>query len=700
MFAQIFQSYFGLVAVFVFAAMVLCVAAWVVFRMQQKLHIFEDALNVTRIGVVVFDEYRLLLTKNKKAQSCFSMLNKQAKGNLSLSDFLDHLFDHTADVDDDLSLMLMSSRFSTQAQLFREIVIAEDGRTYLAELQKTTHNRTVILLNDAHRLLEQEEHVQELHKINRELIQAIEASTCGVMVSDPKTNPHTILFANAACCTFFELKDNLINGQEVHQFFQTILHQDDEDTADHVFEGGISLQRDIKVDVGEAQKCFDLRLNPVFDAQGKIDLFLCVFTDITALKIREAEFFKAQKLDALGRLVAGVAHDFNNVLSIIDGYSRMIGNHPENHDETLNSVEKIQAASGRAAGLIRQMLTFSHHKVITDQIIDIKKELFNQESLLKPLMDVRVDLSVECGPGDLYTRCSVETITQIVLNLVINARDAIAGEGRINVSLQECKATKLPKKIRKASPDTEFLHLSVADTGGGMDQKTLARIFDPFFTTKDQGKGTGLGLSVVYGLIQDIHAHIDVESQIGQGTIFHLYIPRTYEEPQKQICGHLDNMDEIQLKGYTVLVAEDEPELRDILCGTLQERGLNVLAAKDGNDALVLQDDHDGEIDILLTDVVMPGVNGIKLAELIRSIRPNIHVIFMSGYPARHSMGSVDLPQDSFFMSKPIDYAALLRIMVACLEDSRNDTNSDDYAALNATVAQWKTQNVQEDKTA
>ncbi|MCB1840173.1 MAG: response regulator, partial [Alphaproteobacteria bacterium] len=253
------------------------------------------------------------------------------------------------------------------------------------------------------------------------------------------------------------------------------------------------------------------------------------------------------------------------------------------------------------------------------------------------------------------------------------ARDAMPNGGTLSVGLQSSGRSELPEKLRDRLPDKRFACLSVSDTGLGMDQKTIEKIFDPFFTTKPQGKGTGLGLSIVYGLVQEMGGGVHVDSCRGDGTTFRVYLPLSEAPVSKALSRHDGDPSSIKLKGYTILVAEDEPDLLQIVCEMLEQMEATVIPASNGNDALVRQDEYEGDIDILLTDVVMPELNGVKLASLLTSLRPSTKVVFMSGYPGRGDMAPIEVPENVIFIPKPIDYAVLASTLHDLLQGEKPD---------------------------
>ena len=251
-------------------------------------------------------------------------------------------------------------------------------------------------------------------------------------------------------------------------------------------------------------------------------------------------------------------------------------------------------------------------------------------------------------------------LSQIVMNLVINARDAMPEGGTVT--------------IRAEKKDGEMLHLSVGDTGTGIDPDIVSRIFDPFFTTKEQGKGTGLGLSFVYNLVQDMKGTVEVDSVPGAGTVIHIFLPLHPKGPVRQV---VEQDGVIRFEGYTVLVAEDEPELLAIISDYLKNLGMKVISAENGADALVKQDEFEGDIDFLLTDIVMPELNGIKLAELLQSLRTETKVVFMSGFPEAGNAPPLKIPEGAVLLAKPLVFEKLATVLKSVLDRDHRDNNGE-----------------------
>ncbi len=351
----------------------------------------------------------------------------------------------------------------------------------------------------------------------------------------------------------------------------------------------------------------------------------------------ESRLRQAHKMEAVGRLAGGVAHDFNNLLTIIRGHSDLMADRPNLDEKQKHGVEQIQKAASRAVGMTRQLLAFSRMQVLQPRIVDLNAIITDMSKMLPRLIGEHIEYSFFADPSLFPVQADPGQIEQVLMNLAVNARDAMPQGGKLIVKTCSAVLDAETAAKRPAMSAGEYAQISVTDTGCGMDDQTKAHIFEPFFTTKEIGRGTGLGLATVYGIVKQSGGFIWVESSVGNGTTFDIYMPRA-KGPVSVV--EPEQVQRVAERGSgTILIAEDESGVRDLAGQALRTAGYTVLEAMDGEQALRVADQHQGTIDLLLTDVVMPKLSGVEIAERLRSKRPEIQVLLMSGY-SEYSHGS------------------------------------------------------------
>ena len=379
---------------------------------------------------------------------------------------------------------------------------------------------------------------------------------------------------------------------------------------------------------------------------------------------KSSQNVQIQKLEALGQFAGGIAHDFNNILSIIEGHMHVAIRQLESGTLKPEQLQKILKATQRGACLTRQLLSFGRQKVGVEEKVNLVEALHQQYTLLRPLLGESIQFFMTVPEEPVWINAMPDHLTQMILNLALNARDAMTKGGELAIM---CTPYQKQRLNCDSGEETSFICISIVDSGGGIPADILPRIFEPFFTTKDQGKGTGLGLSVVYGIVDQLKGSIEVSSVQGEGTSFDIYLPVT-EAPVADVIVFNDVKVCCSLAGKTILIAEDEHELRDILSGIFEGMNMKVLTAGNGNQALVVQDEYDGEIDFLLTDVVMPEMDGVKLGEIFRAVRPDSNVVYMSGYPFMDGRNDIKVPAGEPFMSKPLQEDSIRKVLECTLK--------------------------------
>jgi two-component system, cell cycle sensor histidine kinase and response regulator CckA len=397
----------------------------------------------------------------------------------------------------------------------------------------------------------------------------------------------------------------------------------------------------------------------ILDAQNQVEKLVIVNRDVSERRQLEEKFRQAQKMEAVGRLSGGVAHDFNNLLGVIIGYAEFLQESLDPENTLRSSVDEILKAGKRAASLTRQLLAFSRQQVLDPKVLDLNGVVSDMEKMLRRLIGEDIELSTVLGPDLGRLKADQGQLEQVVMNLVVNARDAMPQGGKLlidtqNMVMDEAFIRRYPYPVQ-AGP---YVCLTVTDSGIGMDAETKARAFEPFFTTKEKGKGTGLGLSTVYGVVKQSGGYIDIYSAPGAGTTFKIYLPRVDEAIKAEAPAGIATS---FTGNETILLAEDETSLRTLTRNTLELCGYKVLEAKDGVEALQVSDAYKGSIDLLLTDMVMPVMGGRALAQELVRRRPDVRLAYMSGYTGQAvgSQGPVD--PGSVFLLKPFTRELLTR---------------------------------------
>ena len=347
------------------------------------------------------------------------------------------------------------------------------------------------------------------------------------------------------------------------------------------------------------------------------------YGDISERKALEDQLRQSQKMEAMGRLAGGIAHDFNNLLTVINGYSDIALLRVGENEPLHKQLAEIKRAGERAAGLTRQLLAFSRQQALAPRVVDLNELVQSMEAMLRPLIGEQIEVVTRLAAQRARVRADPGQIEQIVLNLAVNARDAMPKGGELTLITSLVDVTEAG--AGSGPPPGRYVMLCVRDTGMGIKPELISRIFEPFFTTKEKGKGTGLGLAMVYGIVQQSGGHVEVRSEVGRGTSFFVYLP------EAAVAGNAGGGR--SGKGpETILLAEDEDGVRTLLRDALVAEGYRVLESRDGAEALTVCAEHGASIDLLLTDVVMPNLDGRALAERMRALHPAVKILFMSGY--------------------------------------------------------------------
>src|SRR5215467_5126814 len=363
-------------------------------------------------------------------------------------------------------------------------------------------------------------------------------------------------------------------------------------------------------------------------------------------------------MEAVGRVAGGVAHDFNNLLMVISGYAEVILSGLDSDHPLHDKGRAIQLAADRATTLTRQLLAFSRKQLLELKVVDVNAIVQDMERLLRPLIGENIELVTVLSPQAAHTRADAGQLEQVIMNLVVNAKDAMPAGGRLSLRTENLAVDDNHRRGPQFIRPGRYVTLQVSDTGMGMDRETQSRIFEPFFTTKEKGKGTGLGLSTVYGIVKQSGGYVMVHSELGRGTTFHIYLPL--------VEGVLENnsvaVPDAALGGTeTILLVEDEESVRQLVRDTLAAKGYQVLAAENGEAGVAAAAEHRGKIDLVITDVVMPGMGGREMVKHLILSRPETRVLFLSGYTEDAIVSDGSIEKGTAFLQKPFTLQSLSR---------------------------------------
>jgi PAS domain S-box-containing protein len=484
------------------------------------------------------------------------------------------------------------------------------------------------------------------------LAQALENSNEMICMGD---STGRAVFANQALLEASGFREEEILGKAFHE---TLLSVDnpatlaDEIRASIIGEGkwsGECLQR---CKEGPDLSVF-LSIGMMKDRHGRVTGSYGISQDITARKRIEQQLRQAQKMEAVGQLAGGIAHDFSNLLMVILGYAGLVIESVDAGGDLQRKVKEISKAANRAASLTRQLLAFSRQQVLEARVLNMNDVVEDIRKMLGRLINEDIALTIDLDPELGRMKADQGQIEQVIVNLAVNARDAMPKGGTLTIKTANVELSESSARRHEPMPPGSYIGLTVSDTGTGMDAKTRSHVFEPFFTTKERGKGTGLGLATVYGVVKQSGGFIWLTSELGQGATFEILFPRVSEPVE----GNAKDADQIlPARGSeTILLVEDDEALRELILSSLTEAGYTVLEAGDGLEALRIARGKAGRIDLVLSDVVMPDMSGTEMAEEIGALYPNTRILFMSGYSEFGGGHQQILRQGQVLLQKPFD---------------------------------------------
>ena len=499
---------------------------------------------------------------------------------------------------------------------------------------------------------------------HQRLITAIEQAAEGVIIADVRG---IILYVNPAFERITGHSRSATVGQAPLVFFG-----DEQDSAGYeeawatLTAGKVWQKRFVNKRQDGALYAGDTIVTPVRDEGGAIVSYVAVMRDITRELQLEEQYRQAQKMEVVGRLTAGIAHDFNNLLTAINGFAELMQMQLPTDDPLQETTGKILSSGRRAADLVRQLLAFSRKQIMEPRVFDLNKAVGDMDKMLRRIIGEPIELKIHLAPDLWPVKVDPAQIEQVIVNLAVNARDAMPGGGHLtvetaNITLDEEYAAR----HLEALPG-QYVLLTISDDGIGMSDEVKAHLFEPFFTTKEVGKGTGLGLATVFGIVKQCGGNIWVYSEVGRGTAFKIYLPHAQETPTSPAGG--DRAGGLPHGTEMVLLVEDDVAVRDLVNRILTQHGYTVLVAPGGSEAMYLARQHRGEVRLLLTDVVMPGLSGSDLAGRLAEVQPALKVLYMSGYTNDTIIHHGVLEPGIAFLQKPFSPADLLRKVRSALD--------------------------------
>jgi two-component system, cell cycle sensor histidine kinase and response regulator CckA len=558
----------------------------------------------------------------------------------------------------------------------RELVLAEEqrlhktGSAFFAEYRMVSKDGRVVWFRDESMIIrpegidtpvlygilfdisERKATESALRESEERLRLALEAAHLGMWEWDPDTDA---LFWDDRHCALFGL-DPKHAPATTAQFIEYV-HQEDRDWVKHAVREALrndeSYVAEYRVRWPDGKEHWLASAGRVLQrtSSSRACRMRGITYDVTDRRGLEEHLRRAQKMEAIGQLAGGVAHDFNNLLMVIRGHVELLMNRPGVDTNVTRDAEAIQKASDRAAGITQQLLAFSRKQVLQTRVIEMRSVVKDIANLLRRLLGPMVEFRLQLPAEPLWVRADESQLEQVVLNLAINARDAMPNGGTVTAIVDRVAGDSHFVRRRPGMPEKDYIRLRVIDTGTGMDAATQARIFEPFFTTKEFGKGTGLGLATVYGVVKQSDGWIWVDSELGEGSTFEIFLPAVdepgdedakAEQKARQIAG-----------SETILVVDDEEGVREVASQYLSSRGYRVLSAESGAQALEMAKGESGVIDVLITDALMPGMSGPALAKQLRTQRPTTKILYISGYAEDISLLEDARERGEAFLQKP-----------------------------------------------
>lgn len=624
------------------------VGIWTVFRLRlgNLVPVAQKAVvESMNDGVIVLDDQNTVMDVNPAVECLSRQPAREAVGRPleQVWPELAHqltLIEHEDDDTHELAISIGDTRLTLDVHV-----------SPLADWQDRTVGRVVVMRDITHHKRIE----QALREAEHDKALVLDSISESVTFVDPEMR---ILWSNRAAAEATSPDPNSMVGRYCYEICQQQDKPCDECPVQIALGTGQAQKGKV---VTADQQVLNVRAYPVRGDSSQVVGAVKVTADITEMEVLERQFLKAQKMEAVGRLAGGVAHDFNNLLTAITGYTHLILSDPEITESTRADLGEIEKAADRAAKLTRQLLAFARRQMLQPELLNLNMVVEDLSKMIHRLVGEDIEFVTHLDPDLGHVRADPGQIEQVIMNLIVNARDAMPKGGKLTIQTQNIELdwtyAQRDADIRPGS----YAMLAISDTGMGMEEETMSNLFEPFFTTKEQGKGTGLGLPTVYGIVRQHDGYVWPYSEPGQGTTFKIYLPLVDPASGKGQTEDETASWDASSREETILLAEDEQAVRALTRTVLERRGYTVLAARNGEEALALSQEHSGPIHLLVTDVIMPGINGRELADRLTALHPEARVLFTSGHTEEAISQYGALNENLAFLHKPFAPDTLAR---------------------------------------
>ncbi len=668
----------------ILSVITLTLITWFSFsRVNRKIStLINETMDTLANGILHFNDKGMLDRFNPAAALLLPELyceESEAGFIGTYKKFLAFVYDHSLDIQDQSRLTRDIEQIDevTSRLLFREVIELSNRKVIMVQFYQRSSSEIIAIMTDISMMKRHIDEVAVLTEENMIMIKAIEAAGDGMVIAQSDGVSEEIIFSNQIFAEMMGMKLETIHNSSLYEVLDSAF-EDQIDTIHSAIQavrkGGVQnvwlKKRQDKKEV----LWYGLYVIFFVDTNDK-EYFVCFLSNQTEAKLLQAKTYQAQKLEAISQLAGGIAHDFNNILSVIDGYAKLAERGFEHSKDVSGFLEQIHRGVKRGSEITSRLLTFGQCRVTQKSRLDICERVRDLEAFLAPMMPASVNMILSVQEDPCYIEASPDAITQIVMNLAANSRDAMPDGGDLIISVAEASRSQLLSLSEAVDPMTSYVCIQVIDSGVGIDPEIWGRIYEPFFTSKDPAKNPGLGLSLVYGLVKEIEAIIDIKSTVGVGTSVSIAIPLCEAPKRSMVTDPAIKSDgNGNLRGKTILVVEDSPEVLDMQGKFLEDMGLTVFKAASGDEAMLFEENYKNKIDFLLSDVVLPEMNGVQLGDLFSLKRPETKIILVSAYPA---LATVDgdarasgFTDDLVILAKPLIYEHLAEVLTAHVKNN------------------------------